>query len=488
MVAAPQMITDAQMDALEEMQLAHRLLARIDPAAFCSYVLREEGTNAQIVPQPMHEEWHDLITQNEKVVIWAHPEAGKTQQVSIGRALWELGCNPDTRIVILANTDEYAQKICLTIARYIESSEALHEVFPNLRRDQRAPWNSHQLTVERRSMSKDPSVQTAGAYARTVMGARIDLLIIDDILTWNNATSDTHRTNLWSWYQSTITFRPKRMVCIGTAWHRDDLMHRLASTHGVVAYRYPVIDDKGKSSWPTKFTPGVIEAKRKSMTITEWNRTHLCIARSDEEARFKRAWVDTCLMRGNGRALATAGLETIPQGYAIYSGVDLSAGKKKSDLSCIFTIAVHPDDSREVIMIESGRWTADVIVEKIIDTHKRFSSIIMVESNAVQSFIAQFVNRLSSVPIREYTTTAATFRDPVFGLESMAVELSNGKWIIPNDNGKCHPEVAAWINELLYYDPNAHAGDRLMASFFARENTKRKKLKGRVGKIDLLSR
>ena len=30
-------------------------------------------------------------------------------------------------------------------------------------------------------------------------------------------------------------------------------------------------------------------------------------------------------------------------------------------------------------------------------------------------------------------------------------------------------EVLAWIQEMLYYDPEAHTGDRLMASWFARE-------------------
>ncbi len=62
----------------------------------------------------------------------------------------------------------------------------------------------------------------------------------------------------------------------------------------------------------------------------------------------------------------------------------------------------------------------------------------------------------------------------------MAAELAGGKWLIPNEhkqpNGKVEPmhkEVGEWISEMLFYDPKEHTGDRLMASWFAREGARK---------------
>ena len=63
-------------------------MARQDPSDFNAYVLRDEQTDKPIKQAPMHKEWHDLLTDNDRLVIWSHVEAGKTQQIAIGRALY----------------------------------------------------------------------------------------------------------------------------------------------------------------------------------------------------------------------------------------------------------------------------------------------------------------------------------------------------------------------------------------------------------------
>jgi hypothetical protein len=36
-----------------------------------------------------------------------------------------------------------------------------------------------------------------------------------------------------------------------------------------------------------------------------------------------------------------------------------------------------------------------------------------------------------------------------------------------------HKEILDWISELLFFDPREHTGDRVMASWFAREGARR---------------
>ena len=186
--AMPELLAEvADLDDL------HAMRARYDPVAFASYILRDEETAKPIRVQPMHEEWHRLANAHKRLLLWAHVEAGKTQQVSIARALWELGRNPNLRICIVSNTDGQAQKICMTIAKYIESSAEYQKVFPGIKRARNQPWTMHQLYVVRDGQAKDPSVRTCGVHGN-ILGARIDLLIIDDILDYENTITKNQRT------------------------------------------------------------------------------------------------------------------------------------------------------------------------------------------------------------------------------------------------------------------------------------------------------
>jgi hypothetical protein len=156
--------------------------------------------------------------------------------------------------------------------------------------------------------------------------------------------------------------------------------------------------------------------------------------------------------------------------------VDLGTRESKgTDLTVLFTIVVHPNEDREILNITSGRWQGPDIVKQIFDVQARYHSIVIVESNAAQVFIQQFIASKSAIPVKNFNTGKNKL-SPEFGIESLAVELYSGKWIIPNADGVVHPEITAWISEMLYYSPSAHTGDRLMASWFAREGSRQKRV------------
>jgi hypothetical protein len=109
----------------------------------------------------------------------------------------------------------------------------------------------------------------------------------------------------------------------------------------------------------------------------------------------------------------------------------------------------------------------------VVEAHQRYGSIIYVENAAAQEFIVQFAREHGNVPVRGFVT-GRNKAHPEFGVEGLAVELQNAQWAIPSINGApASQEVAAWIDELLFYDPREHTGDRLMASWFAREGARR---------------
>ena len=399
---SPELIAEAT-----ELDDLHAFRARYDAAAFASYVLRDEETAQPVALAPMHEEWHALADRclvraenpdkkndvdelgrpqwrRKNLLIWAMIEAGKTQAVTVARALWEIGRNPNIRILIVMNTDKQAQKIASTIGRYIMHSPEFKKVFPSIVPAPGMPWNTQQLSVQRTAnLGTHPTLLTCGIHGN-VLGSRVDLLFLDDILDYENTRTDYQRKELGHWVRSTpfsrLT-RKARVICVGTAWERHDLMHELSKQEDFVAVKYPAMDPVTEElSWPERWPRDRIESVR-VRGIVEFNRTILCTARSDEESRFKQEWINACLARGRGLGYTEA-LKHIPDGVRVYTGVDLGVSQKKdSDLTCLFTIAVLKNGDRMVLDVESGRWDGPTILKRAHRKHFLYQSILIVEGN-----------------------------------------------------------------------------------------------------------
>lgn len=474
---------------------ARKELARLDPSAFAEYVGRHEGTGARLRQAPLHREFQELISNNTRVVLWSAIEHGKSFQVSVLRVLWELGRNPNLRVVLVSNTEKMAAKWVRAQQQYLtgtgEAAEALREVFPHLRPGK--VWTSTAYNVARPFVSKDYSVQAIGVHG-ALLGARTDLLVLDDVLDYENTRTPDQRDNLKRWVRATLFGRltaGSRVVCVGTAWTPDDLMHDLSVEDGWVAQRFPTIDEStGEPAWPEQWPLDRIRERERLLGPLEAARQLHCKGRSDAESRFREDWIKACLARGDGRRLST-GLVAVPPGYRIITGVDLGTREsKKSDRTVLFTIAVHPDQTREVLEVLSGQWEAPEIIRRILSAHQRFKSLVIVESNAAQDFVRQFLVSKRAIPIWPFQT-GKNKHSPEWGVESLAVEMANGKWLIPSRGGQAATtEIEAWIKEMLFYDPNAHTGDRLMASWFAREGARARANKGRAqrGTLNLRNR
>lgn len=472
--------TDPRIAAAAELTKVRANLAkaaRRDPATFCQYVLRNEENGRPVQLAPFHVEWHDLLTKHQRVVIWSATELGKTSEISVGRVLWEIGKNPNIRIIVVSDTGARAEKIVKSIKAYIETSPEYHEVFPHVVPDKTATtglWKASAFNVKRTTMPKDPTVQVVG-FEGSILGARADLIVIDDYLTPETTHSDHMREKGHSWLKGVIEGRRTkngRLWFIGNAWHRDDAMHRYAKERRTYSKRYPVRDEHGVSVWPEVWPDDRIEAELENRGPIEGPRSMLCKTISDEDRRFKEGYIVKCLQNGDGYELAHS-LSTVPSGYRIITGVDLAIGRKSTSAeTSIFTLALEVKTGhRRIIGLEAGRWSGPEIVERIVSACRRYGSIAIVESNAGQIWIKQWINKDHDVPVRALYT-GANKHDPSFGLESIAVLMANGKWSFPNHGGQLvgatiDPEVSKLIDEMIAYDPKKHVGDRLMSMWIA---------------------
>ncbi|MCE5240308.1 hypothetical protein LLH23_17730 [bacterium] len=454
-------------------------LAREHSGEFVRQMLRDERSGKPVVFAPMHDEWHALVERHARLILWAHVDSGKTQQLSIGHSVWRIGKDPSARIAIVSNTYTQAEKIVRTIGKYIEESPVVHRVFPDLQRSE--PWSSSVLTVRRSAPSKDPSIQAMGVHG-AVLGSRLDLILLDDILDYENTRTAEQRRELLDWFKATLLGRLApggRIIIVGTAWHTEDLLHVLAKSLVWHSVKYPVQRPDGTILWPERWPLERIAATRIEMGSVEAGRQLDCEARADDDRRILRKWFDPCLVAGKGFALLDhLDPADLPAGAGLFTGVDLGVGKHvgKGDLTSLFTLIVYNDQIRQLLGLESGRWPGPEIVRRIISVAQRFGSILYVENNAAQDYILQFAREANAAITCRPFTTGANKANPEFGIESMGAEIEAAKWIIPTSDGTwdgAEPEVRAWMQELVDFDPNDHTGDRLMASWFAREGARR---------------
>jgi len=160
----------------------------------------------------------------------------------------------------------------------------------------------------------------------------------------------------------------------------------------------------------------------------------------------------------------------------------------------------------QVLGCESGRSSGPEILRRAFSAHQRFKSRLVVEDVAAQHYILQFakdpavakaLGRVDAdrIPIYPFTTrgngTVGNKHSAQYGVESIGAEMATDRWIIPcvevideellEETGerrvldlKIHPEIEAWIQEMLFYDPQAHLGDRLAASWFMHNGCRRR--------------
>jgi len=469
-------------------------MARLDPSFYCEYVFG--WTN-----QPSHDEWHTLCTDHDRLVIFAPVEHGKSSQISMGRLTWEIGKKPNIRAACISDAATQAQKFLGVVRQTIQYNERYARVFPHIRPERRRGrvqgWQDSHIVVEREDLNnKDFTVQAIGVGGR-IMGARLDLIILDDILNFINTLTPTQRRRMIDWLKTTILSRATatgNVWIIGNAWHEDDVMHWAAKNPRFHVAFYDAEDDLWPElvvmpsgevcGWPR----WRIQERKDEVGIIEYNRSMRNIAqRQGATDDFKRDDIEYCV------ELAERQNEQFVNEYhrddlLVYVGVDLGIQKKMgSHMTVFFVVGVDPKGIKHVLNIYAGRLGLVEIVKQFVAIQKGFRPVMfMVENNSAQDYLLQFFRGAedifrailmndpegdkdpkglrtiaSRIRLKPFTT-GTNKADPILGVRAMAVDFAAHKWRIPR-----HRQSEEWIKEMIRFDPSEHTGDRLMASWFA---------------------
>lgn len=192
-----------------------------------------DSRGGPIIQAPLHRllhahvEWAHARGLHAGVVApWGH---GKTEQIVVCRTLHRLGHDPNLRIKIVCNNDPNAMARVQAIKQYVEVSEELHLVFPDLGPLPGGDWGKHKLMVRRPGRSKDASVEAWGIFGGGT-GGRADELIFDDVPDFADIVEPRTREkkiqalhNVWM----SRLVAGGHVTYLATAWHDQDLTHQL---------------------------------------------------------------------------------------------------------------------------------------------------------------------------------------------------------------------------------------------------------------------
>ena len=456
--------------------------------AFIEYAITDESTGARIENADFHEVWHDFFDRTQWGVVLAPVGHGKTHQIPIGRTVYDLGCDPTLRVALCSATYEQAAERVDAIRQHIDGNPLVRRVFPELFRARRsgAPWGSKRIEVERPTRPKNASVTAFGVGSKAITGGRFDRILLDDVVDEQTSATEEQREKLVTWWDRKASTRLPvtghgRILAIGTPWARGDLLDVLGGRPDFGLQVWSAVqnpdDDplEWRSLWPI-MNPDELRKRFANTLPSAFFRMYCCRIADPATKVFQAGWIKRALQAGRGKRFLSAPPAIAYYGPTVpcFTGVDVGVGREeKHNRSAIVTIALLPNRQRQIIDMQSGRWNGPELVHRIQATGARYGSTIAVESNAAQRFLIDFVqeSQRSEFSVLSHYTTAANKRDIAWGLESVAVELRAGRWIFPSSElGRAvEQELRALIVEMDDYKPHEHTGDRLMATWIARE-------------------
>jgi phage terminase large subunit-like protein len=265
--------------------------AREEFPAFVEYCFWDERTGRPLQMQWFHDEWSTAMDTEDRLVIVAPRDHGKTTQV-VARVLWELGRDPNLRIKIVCASDGKAIERLFEVTQQLENPR-VREVFPGLSAADSGEWSKHKIVVKRTARHRDASVEALGITS-TATGGRADLLIADDVVDRRNALSmpalREQIKHAWKSDWTNLLEPHGRIWYICTLWNKADLSHELL---GNAAFRklFAAVPDDFGALWPDKWPEAELRARHVEIGSVEFNRAFRNVASDAEEGLVKPGWI-----------------------------------------------------------------------------------------------------------------------------------------------------------------------------------------------------
>lgn len=221
-----------------------------------------------------HRIWCEALTDDGRdLLIVAPPSSAKTSWVGVGFVEWWLGHHLTGHVIYCGNTASQAVKQAQAI-RDTVASEAYGRIFPDRRVGR--PWGDAGWALANRPLGDKDYSLTATGIGGPILGARADLIVMDDVSDQENTATHYMREKGWDWVRKTLFSRRRdyptprtRIVMICTRWHDEDIAgHVKKALPNIRVIEMPVLGAPGFEDmdrgclWPEMYPEDVLERQR----------------------------------------------------------------------------------------------------------------------------------------------------------------------------------------------------------------------------------
>jgi predicted phage terminase large subunit-like protein len=368
-------------------------------------------------------------------------------------AAWWIGVRPNTRIKVIAQTDEHASATTKFIREIVKSS-AFKACFPHVRlKSSETGVTAWSVTTPGMKMRRDPTVQGMGIFGRT--GGRADVMWLDDICDLRNSVLQPALrsqvkeayANIWLPMLDPSATHEPRLWRTATPFHTDDLTAewRRECIHNGTLLRRPCMGLE--SPWGEVFTEDVLRRARDEMGALAYARAYELVPLSSDLLIFRPEW------------FGYYPPDQLPSNTRTIAGIDWGYGKaqqSRNDPDYSVCIIGEIDHNRNLYITEMlrVRESFPVFAKQAAELlNRRGVSVVLAEANGTQKGIFDQFALMTNQPMMAMERT----KDKHIRAAGSQPFVQSGKLKFPTDqDGKVIPVFQSVIDELLSFPAGAH--------------------------------
>ncbi len=372
----------------------------------------ENAIPEKIKIEPFHQEWVELVEQNQNVCITAFTGSGKTTILGIIYPLWKALFTPKWEALIISSSMNQSKSVLQRIKDYISDSEILRVLKSE---DREKTWSSSQVNL---TNGVKIYVRPYNAEKHTVKGIHVDYIALDE-------AGECQPLEIFDRFVMTRAQRKNgKVVAFSTPVSEVDLIQKISEREEFISKVYPAVTSEGKAIYPEVFDENKLELIKKRIGTSAYEREYLCKSIASEESLFSPNDVLNCF---NKTLSLNSGRE---KDERYFLGVDFAASKK-GDYSVFTTLAQKPDGTIILKQVDRTRGMSIVEQEQNIEQlHSIFNyeMITIDETQFGQSILQNLRNKY--LPMRGQNFESRNRIDLLMNLKRL---VESGRFIIPYD-------------------------------------------------------
>lgn len=297
--------------------------------------------------------------------LW-HREGFKSSILTFGKTVQDILRNPEITIGIFSHNRPIAKGFLRPIKREFESNALLKNLFPDVLWEnpfKEAPtWSEDSgIVVKRRGNPKESTVEAWGLVEGMPIGKHFDVLIIDDLVTQDNAASPDMRDKTLEAWSLALNLGKRGGVrrMVGTRYHFGDAYGAVLERKAAIPRIYPAEVDGEPATF---FSREELDQKRRDQGPYVYAAQMQLDPRKDSEVGFTLEWIRQYHGGTEGNT---------------YVVIDPSSGKKlqrdKSDYTAAWVVTAGRDGNWYVEWFMRDRLNLLERINLVMWLHRTFS-------------------------------------------------------------------------------------------------------------------